>query len=53
MATQPEKEFWLMLQLLEEKSDVGFQHDGAPPRIYSEVTTLLNTQLPDRWIGRG
>jgi hypothetical protein len=44
-------ELWLMPQLLEDKPNV-FQHDGAPPpHIHSEVTTFLNRQLPERWIG--
>jgi hypothetical protein len=28
------------------------QRNGAPPHIRSEVTTYLNWQLPERWIGR-
>jgi hypothetical protein len=42
-----------MPQLLEDKPNVVFQHDGAPPHILNEVTTFLNRQLPERWIGRG
>jgi hypothetical protein len=41
-----------MLQLLQDKPNV-FQHGGAPPHIHSEVTTFLNMQLPEQWIGRG
>jgi hypothetical protein len=41
-------ELWLMPQLL-----AVFQHDGAPPHIHNEVTTFLNRQLPERWIGWG
>jgi len=40
---------WLMLQLLENKPNVVFQHDGAPPYIHSEVTTYWNRQLSGQW----
>jgi hypothetical protein len=46
-------ELWLMPQLLEDKPNAVFQHDGEPPHIHSEVTTFLNRQLPERWIDRG
>jgi hypothetical protein len=46
-------ELWLIPQLLEDKSNVVFQHYGAPPQIHNEVTTFLNRQFPERWIGRG
>jgi hypothetical protein len=39
-----------MTQLLQDIPNVVFQHDGAPPDIHSEVTTLLNRQLPELWI---
>jgi len=42
-----------MTQLLQDESNVVFQHDGAPPHIHNEVTTFLNRQLSERWIGRG
>jgi hypothetical protein len=46
-------ELWLMPQLLEDKSNVVFEHDGALPHVHNEVTTSLNRQLPERWIGQG
>jgi hypothetical protein len=46
-------ELWFMPQLLENKANVVFQHDGAPPRIHNEGTAFLNRQLSERWIGRG
>jgi hypothetical protein len=46
-------ELWVMPQLLEDKPNVVFQHDGAPPYIHNEVTTFLNMQLSEGWIGRG
>jgi len=46
-------ELWLMPQLLQDKPNVVFQHDGAPPHIHNEVTTFLNRHWPERWIGRG
>jgi hypothetical protein len=42
-----------MSQLSQDKPNVVFQHDGAPPHIQNEVTTFLNKQLPELWIGRG
>jgi hypothetical protein len=45
-------EWWLIPQLLQGKPNVVFQHGRAPPHIHSEVTTLLNRQLHERWIGR-
>jgi hypothetical protein len=43
---------WVMPQLLQDKPNV-FQHDGAPLDIHNEVTTFLNRQLAEGWIGRG
>jgi len=43
----------MLLQLSQDKPNVVFQHDGAPPHIHTEVTTFLNGQLPERWIGLG
>jgi hypothetical protein len=37
---------WLTPQLLEDKPNVVFQHDGAPPYIHSEVKTFLTRQFP-------
>jgi hypothetical protein len=42
-----------MPQLLQDKPNVVFQHDGPPPHIHNEVTTFLNRLLPKRGIGRG
>jgi len=41
-------ESWLMSQLLQDKPNVVFQCDGAPPHIHNEVTTFLNRQLPEQ-----
>lgn len=30
-----------------------FQHDGTPPHFSRAVSTYLNQQFPDKWIGRG
>jgi hypothetical protein len=45
-------ESWSMPQLLQDKLNV-FYHDWAPSCIHDEVTTFLNRQLLERWIGRG
>jgi len=42
-----------MPQLLQDKPGVVFQHDRVPPHIHNEVTTFLNRQLPEQWIGQG
>jgi hypothetical protein len=44
-------ELWLTSQLLQDKLNVVFQRAGAPQHIHSEVTTFLNRQLPEQWIG--
>ena len=36
---------WLMLQLLEGKPDIVFQHDQTPQHIHSEMTTFLKVSL--------
>jgi hypothetical protein len=46
-------ELWLISQLLQDKSNDVFQHDGAPPHTNNEVTTFLHRRLPQQWIGRG
>lgn len=33
--------------------NVWFQHDGCPSHCTRAVTNFLNTQFPNRWIGRG
>ena len=45
-------------RLLEEvplhlRTQMIFQHDGAPPHYSRRVRDFLNIQYPDRWIGRG
>lgn len=30
-----------------------FQHDGAPAHFSRQVREILNTNYPDKWIGRG
>jgi len=42
-----------MLQLLDGKPNVVFQHDSAPLHFYSDVTTFLKRQLPEVWFGQG
>jgi len=42
---------WLMPLLLEDKPNVVFQHDRAPPHIQFEVTAFLNRQLPELCFG--
>jgi hypothetical protein len=32
---------WLLPQLLQDKPNVVFQHDGVPPHIHNEVMTFL------------
>jgi len=35
------------------KSQMYFQHDGAPPHYTRHVTEYLNESFPNRWLGRG
>jgi hypothetical protein len=42
-----------MLQLLDGKPNVVFQHDSAPLHFYSDVTTFLKRQLPEIRFGEG
>jgi hypothetical protein len=35
-------ELWLMLQIMQDKPNVVFQHDGAPPHIHNGVETFFN-----------
>jgi hypothetical protein len=35
------------------RRDMWFQHDGAPAHFSSQTQQHLNTQFPDRWLGRG
>jgi hypothetical protein len=46
-------ELWLMPQLLQDKTVVGFQRDGVPPHIHNEVTAFLYRQLLQLWIDQG
>jgi hypothetical protein len=46
-------ELWVMPQLLQDRPNVVFQRDGAPPHIHNDVRSFLNRHLPKRWIGRG
>lgn len=43
---------WLLPRLAAEGDDYIFQQDGAPPHWSVNVRTFLNTNLPNRWIGR-
>ena len=35
------------------RSQMYFQHDGAPPHHTNRVRELLNELFPNRWLGRG
>jgi hypothetical protein len=35
------------------RRDMWFQHDGAPTHFSSQTQQHLNTQLFDKWLGRG
>jgi hypothetical protein len=35
------------------RRDKWFQHDGAPAHFSAQTQQHLNTQFPDRWLGRG
>jgi len=35
------------------KSQMYFQHDGAPPHYIRRVMEFLNESFPNRWLGRG
>lgn len=37
--------------MLDGKPNVVFQHDSAPLRFCSDVTTFLKRQLPEIWFG--
>ena len=36
----------------EDSDDYVFQQDGCPDHFHNEVRDYLNTNLPERWIGR-
>ena len=36
----------------EDSDDYMFQQDGCPDHFHNEVRDYLNTNLPERWIGR-
>ena len=38
---------------LKERSQMYFQHDGAPPHYIRCVREYLNESFPNRWLGRG
>lgn len=38
---------------LATRRQLYFQHDGAPPHFSNAVSTYLNEQFPNKWIGRG
>jgi len=42
-----------MLQQLDGKPNVVFQHDSGPLHFYSDVTTFPKRQLPVVWFGQG
>jgi len=35
------------------RSQIYFQHDGAPPHYTRRVREYLNESFPNRWLGRG
>jgi len=35
------------------RSQMYFQHDGAPPHYTRRVREFLNESFPNRWLGRG
>jgi hypothetical protein len=35
------------------RCDMWFQRDGAPAHFSAQTQQHLNTQFPDRWLGRG
>ena len=35
------------------RSQMYFQHDGAPPHYTQHVRVFLNESFPNRWLGRG
>jgi hypothetical protein len=35
------------------RRDMWFEHDGAPAHFSAQTQQHLNTQFPDRWLGRG
>ena len=39
--------------LLVVRSQMYFQHDGAPPHYTRHVRDYLNESFPNRWLGRG
>lgn len=43
---------WLFPQLIADSDNFIFQQDGAPPHWHKDVRRFLNTNLPQRWIGR-
>ena len=45
-------ENWLMPEVNEESDDYVFQQDGCPAHFHNDVRDYLNTNLPQRWIGR-
>lgn len=38
---------------LEQRQQMYFQHDGAPPHISLRACRVLNERYRNRWIGRG
>lgn len=38
---------------LNVRQTMWFQHDGAPPHYSRAVRRHLNTEFPNKWIGRG
>ena len=45
-------ENWLMPQMNEESDDYVLQQDGCSAHFHNDVRDYLNTNLPQRWIGR-
>jgi hypothetical protein len=35
------------------RSEMYYQHDGAPPHFSRHVREYLNESFPNRWLGRG
>jgi len=38
---------------LQERTEIIFQHDGAPAHFSRQVREFLNAHYPDRWMDQG
>lgn len=48
-----ETEVQLSGELVYDEEKITYQHDGCPAHFSRNVTTYLNENYPNRWIGRG